>query len=189
APAAGKAEQHSTRPIFNVELCNGCKSCAENCPCEAISVREKISAIDYRLCTGCGKCLRVCPTYSLDFDWLVDVPPLMERIAESALGAIMGKEGRVGFFNFLLNITPDCDCVPWSDAPFVPDIGILASSDPVAIDQASFDLVNQQIGLANSMLQKNLKLGEDKFLACGNIQVDYGEKIGLGLKDYRLIEI
>jgi uncharacterized Fe-S center protein len=194
APAAGKSEQHSTKPIFNAELCSGCRSCAENCPREAILVQEKISAIDYQICTGCGKCLRVCQTHALDFDWFVEVPPFMERIAEYALGAMKGKEGRVGFFNFLLNITPDCDCVPWSDAPLVPDIGILASCDPVAIDMASFDLVNRQIGLANSLLQKNREPGKDKFLGvwentCGNIQVDYGEKIGLGRKDYRLIEI
>jgi hypothetical protein len=100
----------------------------------------------------------------------------------------------VGFFNFLLNITPDCDCVPWSDAPIVPDIGILASCDPVAVDQASFDLVNQQTGLTDSLLQKNRAPGEDKFLGLwestrGDIQTEYGEKIGLGCKDYRLIEI
>ena len=65
----------------------------------------------------------------------------------------------MGFFNFLLNITPDCDCVPWSDAPIVPDIGILASRDPVAIDQASYDLVNRQMGLAHTLLQKNHEPG------------------------------
>jgi uncharacterized Fe-S center protein len=76
----------------------------------------------------------------------------------------------------------------------VPDIGILASCDPVAIDQASYDLVNRQMGLANSLLQKNREHGNDKFLGVwkntlGNIQVDYGAEIGLGNKDYRLIEI
>jgi uncharacterized Fe-S center protein len=108
--------------------------------------------------------LRVCPNHALDFDWLVEVPPFMERMTEYALGAIAGKKGRMGFFNFLLNITPDCDCVPWSDAPIVPDIGILASCDPVAIDQASYDLVNQKMGLPYSLLQKNHEPGKDKFL-------------------------
>ena len=194
APALGKAEQHSAKPIFNAELCSGCRSCMEGCPQRAITVGKKISAIDYHLCTGCGKCLRVCPTHALDFDWFVEVPPFMERMTEYAFGAIKGKEDRVGFFNFLLNITPDCDCVPWSDAPFVPDIGILASKDPVAIDQASYDLVNRQMGLENTLLQKNHEPGADKFLGVwestlGNIQLDYGEEIGLGNKEYRLIEI
>ncbi len=194
ASALGKAAQHSARPIFNALLCTGCRSCMDNCPNRAITVEEKISAVDYNLCTGCGKCLRLCPTHALDFDWFVEVPPFMERMTEYALGAIKGKEGLVGFFNFLLNITPDCDCVPWSDASFVPDIGILASKDPVAIDQASYDLVNRQMGLAHTLLQKNHEPGADKFLGVwestmGNIQLDYGAKIGLGNKEYRLIEI
>lgn len=194
SPALGKAEQHSAKPIFNEKLCSGCRACMDNCPSRAITVEKRISEVDYSRCTGCGKCLRVCPTHALDFDWFVDVPPFMERMTEYALGAIKGKEGRVGFFNFLLNITPDCDCVPWSDAPFVPDIGILASQDPVAIDQASYDLVNRQTGQANSLLQKNHEPGADKFLGVwestlGNIQVDYGARIGLGNREYRLVEI
>ena len=194
APAAGKAEQHSTKPIFNAELCSGCAACAESCPNTAIAVGKKISSINYEVCTGCGKCLRVCQTHAIDFNWFVDVHPFMERIAEYALGAVSGKEGRVGFFNFLINITPDCDCVPWSDAPLVADIGILASKDPVALDQASFDLVNRQAGLENSLLSKNREPGKDKFRGVwestlGNIQIDYGAEIGLGNKDYRLIEV
>jgi 2-oxoacid:acceptor oxidoreductase delta subunit (pyruvate/2-ketoisovalerate family) len=194
AAALGKAEQHSAKPIFNAELCLGCRACQESCPGQAITVEEKISAVDYDLCKGCGKCLRVCPTHALDFNWFVEVPPFMERLTEYAFGAVAGKENRVGFFNFLLNITPDCDCVPWSDAPLVPDIGILASRDPVAIDQASYDLVNRQMGLSNSLLQRNREPGKDKFLGVwentlGNIQLDYGAEIGLGNKEYRLIEI
>ncbi len=194
APAAGKAEQHSAKPIFNAEICSGCKACQEGCPQKAIEVGKKISAIDYERCTGCGKCLRVCPTHALDFDWFVAVPPFMERMVEYALGAMAGKAERAGFFNFLINITPDCDCVPWSDAPIVPDIGILASKDPVAIDQASFDLVNRQTGLEGTLLQKNREPGQDKFRGLwestmGGIQTAYGEAIGLGTRDYRLEEV
>jgi uncharacterized protein len=194
APALGKAAQHSAKPIFNANLCSGCRSCMDNCPNKAVTVEKKISAIDYNLCTGCGKCLRVCPTHALDFNWFVEVPPFMERMTEYALGAIKGKEGRVGFFNFLLNITPDCDCVPWSDAPIVQDIGILASKDPVAIDKAAYDLVNRQMGMNSTLLHKNHEPGKDKFLGVwestlGNIQLDYGEEIGLGNREYRLIEI
>ena len=125
---------------------------------------------------------------------MVQVPPFLERMAEYALGAIQGKQGKVGFLNFLLNITPDCDCLPWSDASIVPDIGILASKDPVAIDHASYDLVNSQAGLEGSLLQRNRQPGKDKFkglweYADGLYQVKYGERIGLGNSDYRLIEI
>ena len=87
----------------------------------------------------------------------------IERIVEYAFGAVSGKVGRVGFINFVINVTPDCDCLPWSDAPIVPDVGVLASKDPVAIDAASLDLVNAQRGLENSALKSHLGEGEDKF--------------------------
>lgn len=192
--AAGKAEQHSTRPIFNPDLCIGCGLCAETCPSSAVTVETKISSIDFNACLGCGECLRVCPAHAIDFNWMVQVLPFLERMAEYALGAVHGKQGKVGFFNFLLNITPDCDCLPWSDAPIVPDVGILASKDPVAIDHASYDLVNSQLGLQNSLLQRNHQPGEDKFHGVwsytdGLYLVKYGARIGLGNSDYRLIEI
>jgi uncharacterized Fe-S center protein len=96
--------------------------------------------------------------------------------------------------NFLIQITPECDCVPWSDAPIVPDIGILASTDPVAIDQASFDLVSKQPGLRGSRMKDGFEPGEDKFTGTwpetkGLIQVRYGEEIGLGSSRYTLKEI
>jgi uncharacterized Fe-S center protein len=194
APSTGKAEQHSTKPIFNADLCTGCGKCANICPSLAISMETKISGIDYNACKGCGECLRVCPAHAIDLDWMVQVPPFLERMAEYALGAISGKHGKVGFFNFLLNITPDCDCLPWSDAPIVPDIGILASKDPVAIDHASYDLVNLQTGMQNSLLMRNHQPGKDKFQGVwehtnGYYQLKYGAEIGLGNIDYRLIEI
>ena len=194
APAAGKAEQHSTRPIFNPDLCQGCGQCADICPSSAVTVETKISGIDFNACKGCGECLRVCPAHAIDFDWMVQVLPFLERMAEYAQGAVKGKQGKMGFFNFLLNITPDCDCLPWSDAAIVPDIGILASKDPVAIDHASYDLVNSQVGLENSLLRRNHHPGEDKFQGLweytdGLYLVKYGARIGLGNSDYRLIEI
>jgi hypothetical protein len=84
--------------------------------------------------------------------------------------------------------------VPWSDTPLVPDIGILASTDPVAIDQASLDLVNKQQGFTASKLEENMEPGGDKFTgvwknSIGDIQLSYGEEIGLGTRDYELIKI
>ncbi len=102
-----------------------------------------------------------------------------EKMVEYAYAAVKNKPGKVIYFNFLLSIAPDCDCVPWSDTSIVPDIGILASDDPVAIDKASLDLINQG--------------GADKFKSMrketlGEVQINYGAEIGLGNKDYELIE-
>jgi uncharacterized Fe-S center protein len=96
--------------------------------------------------------------------------------------------------NFLMNITPDCDCLPWSDSPIVPDIGILVSDDPVALDAASYDLVNHQRGFKDSLLHQNHLEGEDKFkgiwdMVDGHVQLRYGREIGLGNLKYDLIDI
>jgi uncharacterized Fe-S center protein len=115
-------------------------------------------------------------------------------MVEYAYGAVKDKGDNVGYINVLMNITPLCDCVGFSGAYIVPDIGILASKDPVAIDAASYDLVNEQAGNLNSSLKSNHGKGEDKFKGLySNIdatrQFTYGEEIGLGLKEYELIKI
>ena len=102
---------------------------------------------------------------------------------------MQGKEGRVGYLSFLTRITPDCDCVPWSDASIVPDIGILASKDPVAIDAAACDLVNLQEGFAESFLSTHRHKGEDKFSGMrpntdGKRQSRYAEELGMGSREY-----
>lgn len=194
APAAGKAEQHKARPILYEDRCIGCGRCAEICPRSAITIRDGKSRFDLELCLGCGECLRFCQQHAIDFNWVVEIPPFVERMAEYALGAVKVKQDRTGFFNFLIDVTPDCDCIPWSDAPIVPDIGILASRDPVAIDHASLDLVNGQMGLEGTFLERNRAPGSDKFKGCwehtmGYHQIEYGEEIGLGSSDYQLIKI
>jgi uncharacterized Fe-S center protein len=92
-----------------------------------------------------------------------------------------------------MDITPECDCEPWADHPIVKDIGVLASIDMVAIDQASVDLVNAQEGIVDTMLKSGFGKGEDKFKALNNVewkaQLIHGEKIGLGKRKYELIEI
>ncbi|MDD1708991.1 MAG: DUF362 domain-containing protein [Methanoregulaceae archaeon] len=192
APPAGKQEQHSARPLVIEERCIGCGKCLTVCPPDATSLVEGKSVIDKELCTGCFECMTVCPERAIDLDWETEIPLFTERMVEYAYGAALGK--KTGYINFLTQITPDCDCVPWSDAPIVPDIGFLASRDPVAIDAASFDLVNRQQGLRESALTANLKEGEDKFQGLrkrtdGYRQIRYAEEIGLGTGAYRLIEL
>ncbi len=115
-------------------------------------------------------------------------------MVEYAYGAMKGKEKKTGFLNFLIRITPDCDCFPFSDTPIVPDIGILASKDPVAIDSAGFDLVYKQAGFAESLLTTHHSPGEDKFKGVhvqtdGYHQIRYAEEIGMGSHSYSLIQI
>ena len=193
APAAGKKDQHDVEIKSDSGICIACGKCAEVCPESAITVNE-YAVIDYEKCIGCGECVTVCPVDAMGMNWDTDLPSFLERLAEYAYGAVQNKEDKVGYINFLIDITPECDCVPWSDAPLVRDIGILASKDPVALDMASYNLVNEQQGIEHSYLSANYKRGEDKFKGArshtkGTIQIDHAEEIGLGNKDYELIEI
>lgn len=198
APSRGKCDQHASRFEVKGELCIACGMCMANCPAKAVKWqgkgKEKRAAIDRLKCVGCGECLTVCQPKAVHIDWTSEITPFNERLAEYALGAVIGKKGRACYFNFLMNITPDCDCVPWSDTPLVPDIGIAASSDPVALDKASFDLVNAQPGFAESLLKHGHAPGGDKFSGTwchtsGEVQLSYAESIGLGTRDYELVHI
>jgi len=194
APPEGKRAQHNARPFMIPEKCTGCASCMKVCPNKAIRVKKKKSVIDRELCIGCFECMHACPEHAIDIDWETEIPQFMERLVEYAYGAVQGKEQKVGFMNFLIRITPDCDCFPFNDASIVPDIGILASKDPVAIDAASFDLVNQQQGYADSLLASQHHKGGNKFKGVhaqtdGYRQVQYAEEIGMGTTDYDLVRI
>ena len=194
ASAVGKQAQHAARPMVIEGVCIGCGKCTSVCPKSAIHIPHEKSVIDQARCIGCFECMTICPEHAIDIDWETEIPGFVERVVEYASGAVSGKEHKTGYINFLTKITPDCDCVPWSDAPIVPDIGILASRDPVAIDAASFDLVNGEKGNPASMLSCNMKKGQDKFRGLRPntnpyLQVEYGEEIGLGSRQYKLIRI
>ncbi|NLX49070.1 MAG: DUF362 domain-containing protein [Methanospirillum sp.] len=195
ATKSGKQQQHAVRPLVYEDFCEGCGRCAGICPTGAISLGvDGRAEIDRETCIGCFDCMNVCPTGALDIDWESDAGLFLERMAEYALGAVKNKEGKVGFLNFLIAVSPDCDCVAWSDAPIVPDIGILASRDPVAIDQASLDLVNRGTGIAGTRLAANHAAGGDKFRGVhpktdGGRVLPYAEEIGLGTRRYHLVEV
>jgi uncharacterized Fe-S center protein len=193
APPAGKRDQHGSRAITG-DNCTACGKCGEVCPEKAIRVVGKRSQVDKSKCSGCGECMTVCPNENIEFDWETEAAPFGERLVEYALGSIANKREKCGFINFLLSISPECDCVPWSDSPIVPDIGILASTDPVALDKTSYDLVNMQTGLPNTALKHSHAPGQDKFRDIwpkidGSVQFRHAEKIGLGTADYRLVEV
>jgi uncharacterized Fe-S center protein len=118
----------------------------------------------------------------------------MENMVEYTMGVLQNKKDRALFLNFITNVSPACDCIAHNDAPIVRDIGIVASKDPVAIDQASVDLVNKEQALEGSCLTTNIKSGEDKFRGIypkinWEIQLEYAEKVKLGSRDYELIAI
>lgn len=194
ATANGKKEQHSPRMDINQANCTGCRSCMQICPANAICMAEGKAVIDKAICIGCGQCLTVCEYKAVFSNWAGELGVFNERIAEYAYAAVKKKKSKTGYLSFLMNITPDCDCVPFSDAPLVPDIGILASCDPVALDQASYDLVNKMSGHVGSHLKCNHEPGCDKFSGVwesthGITQLVHGEEIGLGFREYELQEI
>ncbi len=194
APPAGKRDQHSPRFQVDQGACVGCAECLRVCPESAVTIAGKKAAIDKALCVGCGECMTVCQAKAISMDWATQLGPFTEKMVEYAYGAVRGRDQGVGYVNFLVNITPDCDCCSWSDAPVVPDIGILASWDPVAIDAACLDLVNRQAGLAGTQLGANHAPGAHKFLGIwkhtqGDLQLSYAEEIGLGTRDFTLVEI
>ncbi len=202
ASREGKLSQHSTiSPRVKEKSCSSCRRCLQWCPAEAISMitpdvekKRGVASIDPKKCIGCGECIVTCPTGAIQIQWNETSLLFQKKVVEHAYGAVLRKRERVLYLNFLTQVTPACDCNPSSDIPLVNDIGILAAEDPVAIDQASVDLVNREEGIKASKLQKNWNPGEDKFRAVypevdWSIQLAYGEEIGLGTRQYDLIRI
>lgn len=190
---SGKQQQHSDLlPVVNESKCTACRKCTLWCPVNAITVKGK-AHIDETICIGCGECTVTCPYKAIGINWKTEQDIIQEKIVEYTVGALKGKEGKTGYITFINNVSPLCDCVSWNDIPIVQDIGILASTDPVAIDQAAVDLVNLAQGNAHSILGSRHQ-ETDKFRVIypeidWSVQLAYGEKVGLGSRDYDLIKI
>lgn len=182
ASRKGKLRQHSVmKPAVSVKDCTGCWTCMDHCPADAIAAKVDAAQIDHEVCVGCGECLTVCRFSALKFDWNRKEYDLEQRMAEHALGAVIGKPAKVGYISFLMSITKDCDCFSVKQEPIIPDIGIVASRDPVAIDAASLDLIEKE---------SRKSLAEMSYPEIDPWdQIRHGEKIGLGRRDYELIQI
>lgn len=191
----GKLQQHSTvAPEIAAEFCNSCGACFKACVHDAVSFIEGKAAIDATRCAGCGRCVSICSRKAVKVRWNEAAPLVMKKMCEFALGAVKGKEEKSVFVNFITQVSPACDCYGHSDAPIVNDIGICASTDPVALDQACADLVNSAPGNHNTALKSGFEPGEDKFRGVHpeidwQIQLRHAEKVGLGSRSYQLISI
>ncbi|MDH4227246.1 MAG: DUF362 domain-containing protein [Deltaproteobacteria bacterium] len=194
AAREGKLLQHSnTAPVVDQSGCTACGMCEEACPVSAITIK-KAAVIDKRTCIGCGHCIAVCPEGTINVQWNEAVANIQEKMAEHVLGALMGKEKKSVFVNYLTQISPACDCYGHNDTPIVKDVGILASIDPVALDAASADMVNAEEGFKDSALTMNHAKGADKFRGVHptidwNHQLDHAEKLGIGTRHYKITEI
>jgi uncharacterized Fe-S center protein len=197
AAVGGKMELHSTSaPQIYAENCTGCKICVKNCAQEAITVgADKIAVIDYEKCIGCGQCVAVCQYDSAQVVWDNASELSNCKIAEYTAAVLKDKPSF--HINFILDVSPDCDCWNFNDYPLVPDIGIAASFDPVALDQACVDLVIKAPLMPGSRVYKNNghdHSGHDKFtMTHPNVHWESGlahaQKIGLGERKYELIKI
>ncbi len=195
AARKGKLVQHSgLSPKVVRKKCIGCGDCLQHCAQDAIFLKEEKSVIDTKKCVGCGECILICPNSAIVIKWSDDIPIFQKKMVEYASAVLKNNEDKTLFLNFLTNISPACDCYGYNDTPIVNDIGIMASADPVAIDQASADLVNSNAATKDSCLTTCRKPNEDKFRGVypkidWTIQLEHAEKIGLGNREYELIPI
>ncbi len=197
ASAAGKMELHSSsKPIIDTESCTSCGQCVKYCASEAVTLNDKKkAAIDYEKCVGCGQCVAVCQFDAAQVVWNSSSDITNYKIAEYSLAVVKGKPNF--HISFIMDVSPLCDCWDHNDAAIVPNIGIAASFDPVALDKACADLVTQAPAIQGSCLDlhKHGELrGEDKFhLIHPNTDwkagLEHGVKIGLGEMEYELIKV
>ncbi len=188
----GKLEMHSdSQPFIVRENCTGCGVCVDNCAYDAIHLEnDNIAAIDYTKCAGCGQCIAVCQFDSPQAKF--NAINMQEKMMEYALAAGLGK--KTFHINFIMDVSPYCDCWGNNDVPIVNDIGILSSFDPVALDRACADMVNKAAILPNSVIGSQNNQQKDRFSLLfphidWHIGLDYAEKIGLGTQNYELIDI
>jgi uncharacterized protein len=181
ASKRGKLRQHhAQQPKIAPDRCTACGVCAEWCPADAIAVGEH-AVVDSASCIGCGECIAVCREGAVRFSWSEMGQRLQERIVEHAAAVVRGKPGRIGYLTVAQRITKDCDCMGMTQEPLLPDIGLLAARDPVAVDQAVLDLVCARSGRS---LESMSYREQD-----GSIQIRYAEAMGLGSARYELVTV
>lgn len=193
----GKLEMHNdSKPIVAADLCTGCGICTENCAYEAIELNaDNIAEINYQKCTGCGQCIAVCQYGAAQPDEDKNSENMQFKMMEYAYAVLKHKPAF--HINFIMNVSPNCDCWHYNDVPIVPDIGIMASFDPVALDLASAQMVNQAPIMPNSVIGQHLhgpECNHDRFnLVFPAIDwrksMEYAAQLGLGSQNYEIVNI
>ena len=190
---AGKMEMHSAgKPFVIQERCVGCGACKNICAHDAPSIVDKKASIDHAKCVGCGRCIGVCPVDAVCAanDEANDI--MNFKIAEYAQAVV---QDRPAFhINLVIDVSPNCDCHAENDIAIVPDVGMFASFDPVAIDMACADAVNRQPATHGSVLEHHVHEHHDHFTAIAPetnwlAGMEHGQKIGLGSMEFELVEI
>jgi len=198
ASVGGKLFLHSgSSPEIFAANCTGCKICEKYCAYGAVKVgTDKIARIDYVKCTGCGQCVAVCQYDSARVVWQHSSETVNKRIAEYAYAVVKDKPSF--HINFIMNVSPDCDCWGHNDYPLVPDLGIAASFDPVALDKACADMVIAAPAMPGSIICQDKSTGdlkgEDKFKlkhpdTHWQSGLEHASRIGLGTTDYQLVTL
>ena len=195
---AGKMQQHNSgKPIVHDDLCRGCRRCAKECGSDAIIYENGKAVINQDICKGCGRCIGACAFDAIENqNW--DANEILGRKMAEYSQAVC--DGRPTFhISLVRDISPNCDCHGENDAPILPDVGIFASFDPVALDQACVDACLHATPMPNSQLSDNLAdphwhHHHDNFLDSNpNVRwketLEHAEKIGLGTREYELIKM
>jgi len=190
---SGKMEMHSHgTPRVRTERCIGCGLCVKNCAHEGVVVIDGIAEIQEEYCVGCGRCIGVCPTGAMAPRWDESNDILNRKMAEYAWAVL---KGRPAFhMSLVIDVSPNCDCGAENDIPIVPSVGMFASFDPVALDQACADAVNRQPALPGSQLHNAECKKEDHFASVHpdtnwEVCLEHGEKLGMGSRAYELITV
>ncbi len=197
---AGKTEQHSNgKPGVDAELCVGCKACLKECAQGALlfDPETKKTSVDKDLCVGCGRCLGACNFDAISFAFNAAVAMLNCKMAEYTKAVV---DGRPQFhISLVVDVSPNCDCHGENDVPILPNLGMFASADPLALDQACADACMAAAPLPGSQLAENMAKGdfvdhhdhftnsrpESEWKTC----LEHAEKIGLGTRDYELVVV
>ena len=195
---AGKMEMHSDgKPRVKTAACVACGACVKICAHGATGIVDKKARIDHAVCVGCGRCIGTCRFNAIVAAWDASNDILNEKIAEYSWAVL---HGRPHFhINMVIDLSPNCDCHAENDAPILPDIGMFASFDPVALDVACADMANRAQALTDSHLGDQLRKRdsgacqdhfranhpETNWMSC----MEHAQRIGIGQKAYELIEV